>query len=98
MTANRKGRPPLLVPPPTGSTDVEYLNARGQWVPWDGTVKAARAWSYLDGRFPAASAWDGCDEHCGVFANCVHRKAMDRTCDRWRCANGRIHREARSRK
>lgn len=78
----------LCVPPPKGATDVEYLDRHGEWRPWTGRVRAARAWSYMLGGFPMAGYWRPPDDAWTPDS----RFASNRTCARWGCSNSRRHR------
>lgn len=71
--------------PPSGATEVLKLYDDGRWRDDDG--KRGRAFSgRSDDGFPMA--WGpGCD--CLFDKECPMQRAMDKTSDRWRCANGR---------
>lgn len=70
--------------PPDGAKEVEALAADGTWMPDDG--KPALSFSGKLGTWPVAWAVD-CN--CGLTGRgCPMRLAMDRTVERYHCANG----------
>jgi hypothetical protein len=68
--------------PPCGAVEVLALRRDGHWISDDG--KKHRGFSYKLGHIAYAIAED-CN--CSM-AKCPQRQAMDKTCDRWHCANG----------
>lgn len=71
--------------PPKGAEEVIALNERGRWIADDG--KRHRAFSFRHHGFPFAM-WSDCDCSLGDW-RCPGRRAMEKTGERWGCANGR---------
>lgn len=90
MTQKKKKKEQhLLCRPPKGATEVERWTGKA-WKKDDG--KPGLAFSYIEGLMPVAGATECCEgrPRCQRFTRpgCPKDRAMDRTCDRWGCANG----------
>lgn len=74
--------------PPGGCTEVLALLRDGRWVADDGRPHVS--FSCKEGGWPMA-IWSDCS--CSLSdSRCPGRRAMDETCARWGCANGRSFR------
>jgi len=73
-----------LCRPPEGAREVERLNADGTWSPDDGRPAVAFSWRDSEG-FPRGGAVNTCGT---VNFLAPMDMALNRTCDRFGCANG----------
>jgi hypothetical protein len=80
--------PVTLIRPPNGSRDVERWTGT-EWIADDGLPGLCFSGKDSNGMFGFPVAWYPKCERDGVGKDCIHTIAMNRTVDRYSCANGR---------